>query len=79
LGKQRGFFATTSRPETQAFGQLGRSPRISARAFNSLKEIEEKIAPVGRHVRAGEASRGMVTDRIKAALANAGLNARMQP
>ena len=50
------------------------SQRISGRAFNCLPDTEGKLALVGGHVRAGEASRAMVVDRIRASLAAAALD-----
>jgi hypothetical protein len=47
--------------------------RITARELNSLRDIEDRIAVLGRYVRLGRADRNMVADRIRAAVVRAGL------
>ena len=52
---------------------LPASPRITARELNRLRDIEERIAVLGRAVALGGANRGMVADRIQGALVGADL------
>jgi hypothetical protein len=51
-----------------------RCPRISARAFNRLRDVEERIALLGRAVSSGEAHPCLVVPRLLAALAAAGFD-----
>jgi hypothetical protein len=60
--------------ESQANPAGASWPRISARAFNRLRDVEEKIALLGRAVSTGEADRGLVFGGLRASLVAAGLN-----
>ena len=62
-----GAFASKSQAETYC-------PRISARAFNRLRDVEERIALLDRTVSTGEANRSLVVSRLIAAIVNAGLD-----
>jgi hypothetical protein len=60
--------------KSQANPAGARCPRISARAFNRLRDVEEKIALLGRAVSTGEADYGLVLSRLNASLVAAGLD-----
>jgi hypothetical protein len=60
--------------KSQANPAGARRPRISARAFNRLRDVEEKIALLGRAVSNGEADYGLVFSRLNASLVAAGLD-----
>jgi hypothetical protein len=63
--------AATTREDSGTLVQI--QGRITARELNSLRDIEDRIAVLGRYVRLGRADRNMVADRIRAAVVRAGL------
>ena len=64
--------------QSQVSPAEARWPRITARELNNLRDIENRIAILGRYVRLGCADRNMVAGRIRAALARAGLDREAQ-
>jgi hypothetical protein len=68
--------AESIRRDSQALVQIqARAGRITARDFNRLRDIEDRIAILGRAVALGGADRNMVVDRIRGALVRADLDA----